>query len=116
MRTRISTQAIVVLTTAASRRDAAAIARTLVDERLAACVNVIGPIRSVYRWRGAVEDDAEFLLAIKTRADRYPDVERRVQELHSYENPELIAIAVERGAPRYLEWLLESVRPAKAKK
>lgn len=98
-----------VIVTAGDERQAASIARTLVDERLAACVNIIGPIRSVYRWRDAVEDEREYLLLIKTRAAMYKRVEARVTELHGYEVPEVLAITPSAGLARYLEWLGESV-------
>ncbi|HUO05112.1 MAG TPA: divalent-cation tolerance protein CutA [Candidatus Binataceae bacterium] len=99
---------IAVLTTTATEQQAAAIARTLVDERLAACVNIVGPIRSVYRWRAAVEDEREFLLVIKTRATLYVKAESRIRQLHSYEVPEVICLPIGRGAPPYVKWLLES--------
>ncbi|HVA68937.1 MAG TPA: divalent-cation tolerance protein CutA [Candidatus Binataceae bacterium] len=98
-----------VIVTAGDERQAASIARTLVDERLAACVNMIGPIRSVYRWRDAVEDESEYLLLVKTRAAMYKRVEARVTELHGYEVPEVLAITPSAGSARYLEWLGESV-------
>lgn len=94
--------------TAGRDQEARSIARRLVDERLAACVNIVGPIRSVYRWRDAVEDEAEFLLLIKTRSSLLRRVEQRVIELHSYEVPELLALAPSRGSAAYLGWLLES--------
>jgi periplasmic divalent cation tolerance protein len=97
-----------VLVMAGSEDEAASIARTLVDERLAACVNIIGPARSIYRWGGAVEDAREYLLLIKTRARLYTKVERRVRELHSYEVPEVVALPFASGSRRYLEWLFES--------
>ena len=84
------------------------IARRLVDERLAACVNIVGPMRSVYRWRDAIEEDTEFLLLIKTRAPLVARVERRVIELHSYEVPEVLAIVPAEGSAGYLAWLMES--------
>jgi periplasmic divalent cation tolerance protein len=97
-----------VLVMAGSEDEAATIARTLVDERLAACVNIIGPVRSIYRWRGAVEHAREHLLLIKTRARLYTKVERRVRELHSYEVPEVVALPFASGSHPYLEWLFES--------
>jgi periplasmic divalent cation tolerance protein len=97
-----------VLVMAGSEKEAASIARTLVDERLAACVNIIGPGRSIYRWRGAVEDAREYLLLIKTSARLYTKVERRVRELHSYEVPEVVALPFASGSHPYLEWLFES--------
>ncbi len=97
-----------ILTTTGTEEQALSIARALVSERLAACVNIIGPVRSVYRWREAIEDDREFLLLIKTRATLYMKVERRVRELHAYEVPEVIALSMDRGSPPYIKWLLES--------
>jgi periplasmic divalent cation tolerance protein len=102
----------IVLVTAGDERQARSIARTLVDERLAACVNVLGPIRSVYRWRDAVEDEPEYLLLIKTRAALLGRLERRVLDLHSYEVPEVLALAPSAGSAAYVEWLLESTAPA----
>jgi len=103
----------IVLMTAGNQEQANRIARVLVDERLAACVNVVGPIRSVYRWRDAVEDETEYLLLAKTRAALYARLERRVKELHSYEVPEVIAISPSSGSRPYLEWLIESTAEAK---
>jgi len=97
-----------ILTTTGTEEQALSIARALVAERLAACVNIIGPVRSVYRWRDAIEDDREFLLVIKTRATLYMKVERRVRELHTYEVPEVIALLLDRGSPPYVQWLLDS--------
>ena len=98
----------VIFTTTGTEEQALSIARVLVSERLAACVNIIGPIRSVYRWRDAIEDDREFLLIIKTRATLYLKVELRVRELHTYEVPEVLAVTADRGSPPYIKWLLES--------
>jgi periplasmic divalent cation tolerance protein len=101
-------EARIVLVTVGAESQARSIARRLVDERLAACVNIVGPIRSVYRWRDAVEDEPEFLLLIKTRASLLGRVERRVIELHSYEVPEVLALAPSGGSAAYLGWLLEA--------
>jgi periplasmic divalent cation tolerance protein len=100
-----ASEARIVLVTAASEPQAHSIARKLVEERLAACVNVVGPIRSIYRWRDVVEDDLEFLLLIKTRASLLGRVERRVSELHTYE---VLALSPSGGSAAYLRWLLES--------
>jgi periplasmic divalent cation tolerance protein len=100
-----------ILTTTGSEEQALSIARALVSERLAACVNIIGPIRSVYRWRDAIEDDQEYLLLIKTRATLYVKVELRMRELHTYEVPEVLSLSLDRGAPPYIKWLLESTGP-----
>src|SRR5260370_29643142 len=86
-----------ILTATGVEEHALSIARVLVSERLAACVNIIGPIRSVYRWRDAIEDDREFLLLIKTRASLSTKVERRVRELHTYEVPEVLSLSAGRG-------------------
>ncbi|HLK85760.1 MAG TPA: divalent-cation tolerance protein CutA [Candidatus Binataceae bacterium] len=103
-----ASQARIVLSTAAAERQARSIARRLVDERLAACVNIVGPIRSIYRWRDAIEEEPEFLLLIKTRAPLVARVARRLIELHSYEVPEVLAIAPQGGSAGYLAWLMES--------
>ncbi|HKD65932.1 MAG TPA: divalent-cation tolerance protein CutA [Candidatus Binataceae bacterium] len=99
---------LVVFVTTANAEDAATIGRALVEERLAACANLVGPIRSIYRWRDAVEDAAEHLLMIKTQSGRYPALQARVRELHPYEVPEIVAVDIEKGSPPYLEWILES--------
>jgi periplasmic divalent cation tolerance protein len=101
----------VILVTAGSEELAVVIARALVDERLAACVNIVGPVRSIYRWRDGVEDDREYLLIIKTRALLYMKVETRVRELHTYEVPEVLALNADRGSPPYIQWMLDSTGP-----
>jgi periplasmic divalent cation tolerance protein len=107
-----ATSARIVLVTAGDERQARSIARTLVDERLAACVNIVGPMRSVYRWRDAVNDETEYLLIIKTRATLVSRLERRLDDLHSYEVPEMLAVTPSAGSSAYLGWLLESTAPA----
>jgi len=99
---------VVVLVTAGDAGEAARIGRTLVEERLAACANVVGPIRSVYRWQGAVEEVAEHLLLVKARADDVPALEARVRALHSYQVPEVLALPVAAGSAAYLAWLAQS--------
>lgn len=99
---------IVVLVTTPSADAADRIARPLVDERLAACVNVVGPIRSLYRWEDAVHEDAEHLLVVKTRARLLERVDARVRELHDYEVPEVVALPVVGGSAAYLAWVLAS--------
>jgi periplasmic divalent cation tolerance protein len=99
--------AVVMLSTAASEEQALKIARALVGERLAACVNIIAPVRSIYRWRDAVEDDRECMLVIKTRARLTAGVERRVKQLHSYEVPEIVALPIGAGSRPYLQWLMQ---------
>jgi periplasmic divalent cation tolerance protein len=95
----------VILMTAGSHEEAERLARALVAERLAACVNVVGPIRSIYRWQGAVEESAEQLLIAKTRADLVAQLAERVRALHSYEVPEVLALPVLDGWPPYLAWV-----------
>jgi periplasmic divalent cation tolerance protein len=98
----------VIFVTAGSEEQAVAIARILVDERLAACVNIVGPVRSIYRWREEVKDDPEYLLIIKTRALLYMKVETRVREMHTYEVPEVLALNADRGSPPYIQWMLDT--------
>jgi periplasmic divalent cation tolerance protein len=101
----METEFVVVLVTIGSRQDGEAMARTLVGERLAACVNVVGPIHSVYRWQGTVDEDEEHLLIIKTRRTRFVALEDRVRALHRYDTPEVIALPVTAGSAPYLDWL-----------
>jgi periplasmic divalent cation tolerance protein len=84
---------------------AEAIAETLVTERLAACVNLVGPVRSIYRWKGAIEKDAEQLAVIKTTRARYDALVVRLRQLHPYEVPEIVALPVEAGHAPYLDWV-----------
>jgi periplasmic divalent cation tolerance protein len=96
---------IQVMTTVSSREDAQRIADALVDRRLAACVQVIGPIASTYRWEGKVTTDEEWLCLAKSREDLYPTLEQAIVELHPYELPEILAVPVLAGAAGYLAWL-----------
>ncbi len=99
-----------VLTTCGSLEEARGIAQTLVERQLAACVNIAPQIESVYRWQGEVETSTEWLLVIKTTAEAFDRLRETLSELHSYELPECIAIAVEDGSAAYLEWIGQSVR------
>ncbi len=99
---------VVVLVTAGSSEEAARIGQTLVAERLAACANVVGPIRSIYRWQGAIEDAAEHLLLLKARARDLTVLGERVRALHSYEVPEVVALPIRAGSTAYFAWLAES--------
>lgn len=99
-----------MLSTASSREEANTIASELVSRRLAACVNVLGPIASVYRWQGEVEHSEEFLLLIKSTEAQLSQIQHAMRELHSYQIPELISFTVESGLESYLEWIAASVR------
>lgn len=105
------TDPLVVLVTAGSADDASRLANALVEERLAACVNVVPGVQSVYRWQGAVEHAAEWLLVIKTARARLADVVARVKALHTYTVPEVLALPVYGGSEAYLSWLLAQVEP-----
>jgi periplasmic divalent cation tolerance protein len=98
-------QRILILTTAGSQEEARSIARELVERRLAACVNMISPVHSIYRWQGEIEEATEYLLVIKTAKSREAAVQAVIRELHSYELPESLSVAIEGGAPAYLAWL-----------
>jgi periplasmic divalent cation tolerance protein len=100
----------VVLTTCGSIEEARSIAHALVDRQLAACVNIVPQIESVYRWQGEVETGAEWLLVIKTTQEVCERVRETLSELHSYELPECIEIGIEDGSAAYLDWIGESVR------
>jgi periplasmic divalent cation tolerance protein len=101
---------IQVITTVEKQADGLALARLLVERHLAGCVQVIGPITSVYRWRGAIETTGEWLCLIKSREDLYEALEATVREAHPYEVPELLALPVVKGNSDYLEWLDDALR------
>jgi len=92
-------------------RDAHRIAEALVEERLAACVNVLPALTSYYRWEGKMQQDEESLLLIKTTSDAYGRLERRLKELHPYSVPEILALPVREGSEDYLRWVLREVSP-----
>ena len=102
------TDAVVALVTAPDADTAARIGRAFVEEGLAACVNVVPGLRSIYRWEGKIEDEAEVLMIVKTRRPLLDRLEARLVGLHPYETPELLALPVEGGARRYLDWLSAS--------
>ncbi len=99
----------IVLTTTGSEAEAQKIARHLVESRMAACVNIIPQITSVYRWQGKVEEACEWLLLIKTTADGFEKIREAIAELHSYELPECVCLTVEDGSAKYLQWIADSV-------
>ena len=102
---------IVVLTTCPDEAAAARIGRDLVESGLAACVSRVGPVHSIYRWQGAIQDEPEVLLVIKTVTTRYSELEMRLKSLHPYEVPEIVALPVVRGSAEYLAWLGAAVAP-----
>lgn len=101
------TEGLVVLCTCPDEATAERIARTLVTDHLAACVNRIGPLRSTYLWKGDLQDEPEVLLVIKTLRARYEALEMRLRALHPYEVPEIIALPILAGSKRYLAWMVE---------
>ena len=102
---------VIVLTTLPSDGDAESLAVRLVDEKLAACVNILPPMRSVYRWKGAIERADERQLVIKTTRAQLNALEARLRTLHPYDVPEFLVLAVDSGSVTYLSWLFESTRP-----
>lgn len=100
----------IVLTTAGSYEEAQEIARALVERRLAACVNVVGGVSSVYRWKDEIENAQEWMLLIKTTEDAFEAVRDAIRDLHSYELPECVQIPIEAGSEMYLRWIEENVR------
>ncbi len=99
----------IVLTTAGSEEEAHKIAHSLVQRRLAACVNILPQVSSIYRWQDEVEESREWLLVVKTTAAALGEVHHAITEVHSYELPECISFAIEDGSPSYLEWIADSV-------
>jgi periplasmic divalent cation tolerance protein len=105
---------IVVFVTCGSEEEALKIAHSLVEERLAACVNLVSPVRSIYRWEGKIWDEKEWILFIKTQKERFEELERKVKSLHSYSVPEIIGLPITEGSSAYLEWLEEMTEEEKA--
>ncbi|MFO1362685.1 MAG: divalent-cation tolerance protein CutA [Burkholderiales bacterium] len=103
---------LLVISNLPDRASAETLARALVERRAAACVNILAPCTSVYRWKGTVETAEEVPLFAKTTRDRYDLLERVVRELHPYELPEIIAVPVGGGLPAYLDWVAAETRPA----
>jgi periplasmic divalent cation tolerance protein len=102
---------IVVLVTCGSAKEARKIARALVEQRIAACANLVtAPVQSIYRWKGKVESAKEFLLIIKTTQSRFAKLTAAVKRLHTYAVPEIIALPIARGATAYLAWISDSVK------
>jgi periplasmic divalent cation tolerance protein len=102
---------IVVFMTAANGEEATRLAEMLVGAHLAACVQILPEMESVYRWEGKIERQSEILLLAKTTAAKFADLEREVRALHSYETPEIVAVPIVTGSEPYLKWLSESLKP-----
>jgi periplasmic divalent cation tolerance protein len=103
--------ALLVLTNLPDRATAEKLAGVLVDQRLAACINILAPCRSVYRWQGAVQQEEEHPVLIKTTQDAYARLEAEIRAHHPYELPEIVAVEIERGLPAYLEWVAAETAP-----
>ena len=104
------TDKILVLTTAGSKDEASRIGRTLVEHLLAACVNIVPAVDTIYRWEGEIEQGQEWLLIIKTTSDAFERVRDEICKLHSYDVPECISVAIENGSLPYLNWIADSVK------
>ncbi len=101
---------LVVFVTVPKEEEAVKISKTLVEEKIAGCINIIKNVRSIYSWEGKIEDDTEVLMIIKTTSDLFEKLEKRVKSLHSYTVPEIIAIKIKKGSENYLKWLDEVIR------
>jgi periplasmic divalent cation tolerance protein len=104
---------IQVLTTTETRNQAERIAETLVDRRIAGCVQIIGPIMSIYRWKGKTEKAEEWLCLIKTKKELYTEAEKTIKQMHSYETPEIISVPITSGSKKYLSWLDSELKTSK---
>jgi periplasmic divalent cation tolerance protein len=107
----VSNSHCVVITTTDSAEAAEALASKLVEDRLAACVQIIGPIRSLYRWDGEIQNDQEWQCVIKTAADRLEELTETIKANHSYDMPEVVALPIVGGSADYLSWLTDETRP-----
>ena len=108
------TDKVVVLVTAASRKECRKIAKHLVESKLAACVNITQSIESVYRWEGKISTDKEFQLFIKTTRELFPEIKVAISKIHSYHTPEIICLPIIEGSRNYLQWVGDSVKAASA--
>ena len=109
------TDKVVILVTVASRSEGKKIARHLVEAKLAACVNILQPMESVYRWEGKIAEEREFLLIIKSTGELFPEIKAEISKIHSYHTPEIICLPVIEGSRNYLQWVSDSVKPAATK-
>jgi periplasmic divalent cation tolerance protein len=109
------TDKVVILVTAANKKECRRIARHLVENKLAACVNISEPIESIYRWKGKTAQDREYQLFIKSARELFPEVKAAISKLHSYQTPEIVCLPILDGSQAYLEWLGDSLKPANSK-
>jgi periplasmic divalent cation tolerance protein len=100
----------IILTTTASLDEARRLGKTLVEEHLVACATLVPAVESIYRWQGQIEASSEVLLILKTEADQLAALQTRLHQIHSYQTPEVLVLAVKSGSPAYLQWLHESLR------
>ncbi len=106
----MESELIVIFVTCGSEEEALKIAHALVEERLAACINIVSPVRSIYRWEGKIWDEKEWILIIKTQRQRFEELERKVKSFHSYSVPEIIGLPIVEGSSAYLQWLEEMTK------
>jgi periplasmic divalent cation tolerance protein len=106
------TDKVVIFVTVASLGEGKKIARHLVETQLAACVNILQSMESVYRWEGKIAEEKEFLLLIKSTGELFPEIEAEISKIHSYQTPEIICLPVIEGSRNYLQWVSDSVKPA----
>ena len=104
------TDKVVVMVTAASRRECRKIARHLVEAKLAACVNITAPVESLYHWEGKIADEKEFVLLIKSTRGLFPEIKAEISRIHSYHTPEIICLPIIDGSRNYLQWVGDSVK------
>lgn len=104
---------IQVFTTTETKENAERIAETLVEKKIAGCVQIVGPITSIYRWKGKIEKAEEWLCLIKTKAELFDEVEKTIRQMHTYETPEIISMPITAGSKKYLQWLEGEVKTVK---
>jgi periplasmic divalent cation tolerance protein len=104
------TDKVVIMVTAASRRECRKIARHLVGAKLAACVNITQGVESIYRWQGKISDEKEFVLLIKSTRELFPEIKAEISKIHSYHTPEMICLPIIDGSRNYLQWVSDSVK------
>ena len=106
------TDKVVIMVTAASRRECRKIAKHLVESKLAACVNITQAIESIYRWEGKLADEKEFVMLIKSKRELLPEIKAAIAKLHSYHTPEIVCLPIIDGSRNYLQWVADSVKPS----